>query len=63
MTRPFQRGPTRAEGSGLGLAIVSAICRGAGLTLELESPPPGAADGFSATVHFHPPGAVKLTAS
>ena len=63
LTRAFERGPTRAEGSGLGLAIVSAICRGAGLTLELASPPPGAADGFSATVHFPPPGGAKLTAS
>ncbi len=63
LTRPFERGPTRADGSGLGLAIVSAICRGAGFALELESPPPGAADGFCATVHFHPTGAAKLTAS
>ncbi len=62
LLRPFERGPTGAEGSGLGLAIVSAICRGAGLTLELASPPAGAEDGFVAIVRF--PGAgTKLTAS
>jgi two-component system OmpR family sensor kinase len=58
--RPFERGPTRATGSGLGLTIAAAICRGGGLTLKLESPRPGAGEGFSATIHF--PGA-KLTAS
>ena len=63
LQRPFERGPTQAEGSGLGLAIVSAICRGAGLTLELASPPPGAEDGFAASVHFHAAGETKLTAS
>jgi two-component system OmpR family sensor kinase len=52
LTRPFERGPTQAQGSGLGLAIVAAICRGAGLRLELASPAPGADDGFAATVHF-----------
>jgi two-component system OmpR family sensor kinase len=54
LTRPFERGPTAAEGSGLGLAIAAAICRGAGLALELESPIPGEADGFRATVHLAP---------
>ncbi|MFG1342339.1 sensor histidine kinase [Xanthobacter autotrophicus] len=52
LLRPFQRGPTGAEGSGLGLAIAAAICRGAGLTLDLTSPIPGTADGFRATVRF-----------
>lgn len=52
LLRPFERGPTRAEGSGLGLAIVAAICRGAGLGLELASPAPGADDGFAAIVRF-----------
>ena len=52
LVRPFERGPTRASGSGLGLAIAAAICRGAGLMLELQSPRPGAADGFCAIVHF-----------
>ncbi|OYZ79847.1 MAG: two-component sensor histidine kinase [Rhizobiales bacterium 24-66-13] len=52
LLRPFERGPTGADGSGLGLAIAAAICRGAGLTLEIASPIPGAADGFSAIVRF-----------
>ena len=52
LIRPFERGPTGAEGSGLGLAIVAAICRGAGLTLDLASPIPGEADGFRARVRF-----------
>jgi len=55
LTRPFERGPTQAKGSGLGLAIVAAICRGAGLRLELASPAPGADDGFAAIVHFPAP--------
>ena len=62
LRRPFERGPTEAEGSGLGLAIVSAICRGAGLTLDLASPPPGGDDGFAATVRFPGGGVTKLTA-
>lgn len=52
LVRPFERGPTGAEGSGLGLAIAAAICRGAGLTLDLASPVPGTTDGFRATVRF-----------
>jgi two-component system OmpR family sensor kinase len=63
LPRPFERGPTRAMGSGLGLAIAAAICRGAGLTLELASPRPGAAQGFCATVLFARPTGAKLTAS
>ena len=62
LTRPFERGPTRADGSGLGLAIVAAICRGAGLELELASPVPGEVDGFRATVRFAAP-AANLTPS
>ena len=55
LLRPFERGPSPAAGSGLGLAIAAAICRGAGLGLDLESPRPGSADGFCATVRFgHP---------
>lgn len=52
LTRPFERGPTRAAGSGLGLAIAAAICEGAGLRLDLASPVPGGSDGFRATVRF-----------
>lgn len=63
LQRPFARGPTEAEGSGLGLAIVSAICRGAGLSLELASPPAGADNGFAAKVRFPAHGETKLTAS
>jgi two-component system OmpR family sensor kinase len=63
LVRPFERGPSRAGGSGLSLAIVAAICRGAGLTLELASPRPGAADGFSVTVRFAVSPDTNLTAS
>ncbi|MDI4655169.1 sensor histidine kinase [Xanthobacter autotrophicus] len=52
LLRPFERGPTQAEGSGLGLAIAAAVCRGAGLRLDLASPIPGEADGFQVTVRF-----------
>ncbi|MFG1207473.1 ATP-binding protein [Xanthobacter flavus] len=61
LLRPFERGPTGAEGSGLGLAIAAAICRGAGLSLEIASPIPGETEGFSAIVRFTEP--AKLTAS
>jgi len=54
LSRPFARGATRAEGSGLGLAIVAAICRGAGLSFALASPPAGADAGFSARVRLAP---------
>ncbi|TBW33786.1 HAMP domain-containing protein [Siculibacillus lacustris] len=52
LTRRFERGPTTAEGSGLGLAIVAAVCRGAGLRLDLLSPIPGRAEGFLARVEL-----------
>jgi two-component system OmpR family sensor kinase len=52
LTRRFERGPTTAEGAGLGLAIVAAVCRGAGMRLDLASPIPGRADGFRARVDF-----------
>ncbi|WP_244424737.1 ATP-binding protein [Methylobacterium nodulans] len=52
LTRPFTRGPARTEGSGLGLAIAAAICRGAGLRLDLASPIPGEMSGFQASVHI-----------
>ncbi|MFG1348618.1 HAMP domain-containing sensor histidine kinase [Xanthobacter autotrophicus ATCC 700552] len=55
LLRPFERGPTQAEGSGLGLAIAAAVCRGAGLRLDLASPIPGEADGFQVTVRFPAP--------
>lgn len=50
LTRPFERGATRAKGTGLGLAIADAIARGAGGSLELISPMAGTADGFEAHV-------------
>lgn len=50
LMRPFERGATAAEGTGLGLPIVAAICRGAGLTLDLASPVPGEPDGFAVTI-------------
>lgn len=52
LMRPFERGATAAEGTGLGLPIVAAICRGAGLTLDLASPVPGERDGFAVTIGF-----------
>ena len=52
MTRPFERGATRAKGSGLGLAIAEAIAKGAGGRLELLSPIPGKLDGFEVRVHL-----------
>ncbi|MFS8039521.1 sensor histidine kinase [Xanthobacter sp. AM11] len=55
LLRPFERGPTQAEGSGLGLAIAAAVCRGAGLKLDLASPIPAEADGFRVTVRFPAP--------
>lgn len=55
LTRPFERGATEADGSGLGLAISAAICRGAGLRLDLASPIPGSSEGFRARVHFPAP--------
>ena len=62
LARPFERGATQAEGAGLGLAIAAAICRGAGLTLDLASPVPDEADGFRATVRF-PAAPARLTGS
>jgi len=50
LTRPFERGATRAKGSGLGLAIADAIARGAGGSLDLVSPIAGGTDGFEARV-------------
>lgn len=55
LLRPFERGPTVANGSGLGLAIAAAVCRGAGLSLQLASPIPGEADGFQVVVRFPAP--------
>lgn len=52
LLRPFERGTTEAEGTGLGLPIVAAICRGAGLTLDLASPAPRCPDGFAVTIGF-----------
>lgn len=50
LTRPFERGATRAKGAGLGLAIADAIACGTGGSLELVSPIPGETDGFEARV-------------
>lgn len=50
LSRPFERGQTRADGSGLGLAIADAIARGAGARLVLQSPAPGRSDGFEASL-------------
>lgn len=61
LTRPFERGATRAKGSGLGLAIADAIASGAGGSLELVSPMVGGADGFEARVVL--PGATAIESS
>ena len=59
LTRPFERGATRAKGSGLGLAIADAIATGVGGSLELLSPMTGQSDGFEARIQLpsaSPPG-------
>lgn len=48
----FERGSAETPGSGLGLAIVESIIRQVGGRLELLSPRPGYADGFSARIVF-----------
>lgn len=50
LTDRFERAGTLAEGSGLGLAIVAAIAARIGGRLVLESPRPGHASGFEATL-------------
>ena len=50
----FERAGARSSGSGLGLAIVAAIAERAGLDLVLQSPRPGSAQGFQATVAPRP---------
>ena len=50
LTRRFERLDSRKQGSGLGLAIVDALVRNVGARLELDSPAPGSAEGFVATV-------------
>lgn len=52
LTRPFERGATRAKGAGLGLAIADAIAKGAGGTLHLSSPIKGEPNGFEVLVHI-----------
>lgn len=52
LTRPFERGGSGAAGSGLGLAIAKAIAGGAGTSLELASPEPGASSGFEARIRL-----------
>jgi two-component system OmpR family sensor kinase len=46
----FVRASTQAQGAGLGLSIVDSLVRQAGGRLELASPRPGLADGFSAAI-------------
>lgn len=55
LSRPFERGITRAGGAGLGLAIARTIAATSGGRLQLASPRPGQPDGFEA--RFTPPGA------
>jgi two-component system OmpR family sensor kinase len=52
LTGRFMRGASSADGSGLGLAIATAITKGVGATLTLNSPAPGRDDGFEALVRF-----------
>ncbi len=56
LSRPFERGETRADGAGLGLAIAHAIASGAGGRLELNAPASGRPDGFEAIYHPASPG-------
>lgn len=50
LARRFERGSAEAPGSGLGLAIVESITRQVSGRLELLSPRPGRADGFTARI-------------
>lgn len=50
LTTRFERAQATEEGSGLGLAIVAAIANRIGSPLCLESPRPGAASGFQASI-------------
>ncbi len=50
LTTRFERAGAPADGSGLGLAIVAAIADRIGSPLILESPRPGAASGFQASI-------------
>ena len=50
LTARFERAHASADGSGLGLAIVAAIANRIGSPLCLESPRPGAASGFQASI-------------
>lgn len=52
LTARFERAGASAEGSGLGLAIVAAIAGRIGSPLVLDSPRPGAASGFQASVRL-----------
>jgi two-component system OmpR family sensor kinase len=48
----FERAGAHTEGSGLGLAIVAAIAQRMGSALALQSPRPGRASGFEATLRL-----------
>ena len=50
LTGRFVRGGGRGDGSGLGLAIVQTIAGRIGSRLDLESPVPGRAGGFRASI-------------
>ena len=52
LTARFERAGASTDGSGLGLAIVAAIADRIGSQLVLESPRPGAASGFQASVRL-----------
>ena len=52
LTARFERAGAITDGSGLGLAIVAAIADRTGSQLVLESPRPGAASGFKASVRL-----------
>lgn len=52
LSQPYSRGSTRTEGTGLGLAIVARIAEQQHAGLVLQSPPPGRAHGFRATLEL-----------
>jgi len=52
LTARFERASAGTDGSGLGLAIVAAIAQRIGSPLMLESPRPGAASGFQASIRL-----------
>ncbi|MBC7955354.1 MAG: HAMP domain-containing histidine kinase [Cytophagales bacterium] len=54
LSEPYSRGSARTDGTGLGLAIVARIAQQQHSSLVLQSPLPGSARGFRATLTIAP---------